>query len=124
MVIKPMIRNNMCMNAHPLGSHKEVLDQISYVRRQAKIDGPQNVLIIGASTGYGLASRIVSAFAAGANTFAVSFEREPSAKRTGTSGYYNNRSLELEAGRAGLIAEGINGDAFSHETKAETVLEN
>lgn len=121
MVIKPMIRSNICMNAHPLGSHKEVLDQIAYVKQQAKVDGPRNVLIIGASTGYGLSSRIVSAFAAGANTLGLAFEREPSGKRTGTSGYYSNKSFEIEARRAGLIAESINGDAFSHEIKAETV---
>ena len=121
MVIKPMIRSNVCMNAHPLGSYKEVLDQISYVKGRPKINGPKNVLIIGSSTGYGLASRIVAGFGAGANTFGIAFEREPSGKRTGTSGYYNNKGLEAEARAAGLIAEGINGDAFSHETKAETV---
>ena len=121
MIIKPMIRSNMCMNAHPIGSHKEVLDQISYVQKQPKISGPKNVLIIGASTGYGLASRIVATFGAGANTFGVSFEREASEKRTGTSGYYNNRSVECEAGSAGLVAESLNGDAFSHEIKWETV---
>ncbi len=121
MVIKPMIRSNICMNAHPLGAQKEVMDDIAYVRGQAKIDGPKNVLVLGASNGYGLASRIVAAFGAEAHTFAVSFDREPSGKRTGTSGYYNTKSMEYEARRAGLIAEGINGDAFSHEVKAETV---
>jgi enoyl-[acyl-carrier protein] reductase/trans-2-enoyl-CoA reductase (NAD+) len=121
MVIKPMIRSNMCMNAHPVGCQKEVLDQIGYVRSQKPIGGLQNVLIIGASTGYGLASRIVAAFGAKANTFGVSFEREPSGKRTGTMGYYSNQALEAEAKKAGLIAESINGDAFSHEIKADTI---
>lgn len=120
MVIKPMIRSNMCMNAHPEGCKKEVQDQISYVSSQPSFGGPKNVLVIGASTGYGLASRIVAAFGAGANTFGVSFEREPSAKRTGTMGYYSNATLEHEAQKKGLIAESINGDAFSHEIKAET----
>jgi enoyl-[acyl-carrier protein] reductase/trans-2-enoyl-CoA reductase (NAD+) len=121
MVIKPMIRSNMCMNAHPVGCQKEVLDQISYVKSKSAVDGPKNVLIIGASTGYGLASRIVAAFGASANTFGVSFEREPSGKRTGTMGYYSNQALEAEAKKAGLVAESINGDAFSHEIKDETI---
>jgi enoyl-[acyl-carrier protein] reductase/trans-2-enoyl-CoA reductase (NAD+) len=121
MVIKPMIRSNMCMNAHPVGCQKEVLDQISYVKSKSGVDGPKNVLIIGASTGYGLASRIVVAFGASANTFGVSFEREPSGKRTGTMGYYSNQALEAEAKKAGLVAESINGDAFSHEIKDETI---
>jgi enoyl-[acyl-carrier protein] reductase/trans-2-enoyl-CoA reductase (NAD+) len=121
MVIKPMIRSNMCMNAHPVGCQKEVLDQISYVKSKSGVDGPKNVLIIGASTGYGLASRIVAAFGASANTFGVSFEREPSGKRTGTMGYYSNQALEAEAKKAGLVAESINGDAFSHEIKDETI---
>ncbi len=121
MVIKPMIRSNICMNAHPQGCHNEILDQISYVEKQGKFKGPKNVLVIGASTGYGLASRIVAAFGASAHTFGVSFEREPSGKRTGTMGYYSNQSLEFEAKKAGLVAESINGDAFSHETRVQTV---
>ncbi len=121
MVIKPMIRSNMCMNAHPVGCQKDVLDQINYVKSQSPIEGPKNVLVIGASTGYGLASRIVAAFGAGANTFGVSFEREPSEKRTGTMGFYANQALEAEAKKAGLIAESLNGDAFSHEVKDQVI---
>lgn len=116
-----MIRSNMCMNAHPVGCQKEVQEQISYVTSQKPVDGPKKVLVIGASTGYGLASRIVAAFGAGAATFGVSFEREPSEKRTGTMGYYSDQVFQAEAKKAGLVAESLNADAFSHETKAEVV---
>ncbi|NCN04378.1 MAG: trans-2-enoyl-CoA reductase family protein [Spirochaetales bacterium] len=122
MVIKPMIRSNICMNAHPVGCEKEVQDQIVYLKKQPKlINGPKKVLIIGSSTGYGLASRISVAYGSGAQTLGVAFEREASEKRTASMGWYNTIAFEAQAKVDGLYAESINGDAFGNEIKAETV---
>lgn len=122
MVIKPMIRNNICMNAHPEGCAAYVAREVAYVRSRGKIpNGPKRVLVIGASTGYGLSSRITAAFGCDAGTIGVAFEREGSEKRTGTAGYYNTLAFEAEAQRAGLVAESINGDAFSHGMKEEVI---
>lgn len=121
MIITPKVRNNICMNAHPKGCEKEVLRQIEYVKSRGKFDGPKNVLIIGSSTGYGLASRISAAFGTGANTVGIAFEKEPTGKRPGTPGWYNTRTFDREAAAAGLISISLNGDAFSNEMKAETV---
>ncbi len=122
MVIKPMIRNNICMNAHPDGCAAYVAREVAYVRSRGKIsNGPKRVLVIGSSTGYGLSSRITAAFGCDAGTIGVAFEREGSEKRTGTAGYYNTLAFEAEAKSAGLVAESINGDAFSHAMKEEVV---
>ena len=122
MVIKPMIRSNICMNAHPVGCEKEVLEQIAYVSGQKPIEhGPKNVLVIGSSTGYGLASRITLAYGAKASTLGVAFEREGSEKRTATMGWYNTVAFETQAKNDGLYAESINGDAFSTEIKNQTI---
>jgi enoyl-[acyl-carrier protein] reductase/trans-2-enoyl-CoA reductase (NAD+) len=122
MVIKPMIRNNLCMNAHPEGCAAYVAREIAYIRSRGQIkNGPQKVLVIGSSTGYGLSSRITAAFGCGAGTIGVAFEREASEKRTGTAGWYNTIAFEAEAKKAGLVAESINDDAFSHEVKQRTV---
>lgn len=121
MVIKPMIRNNICMNAHPVGCRKDVEDQIAYVRSKGKFAGPKKVLVIGSSTGYGLASRITAAFGAGAATLGVAFEREGSEKRTATMGWYNTVAFEDIAKREGMYAESLNGDAFSHDLKKQTI---
>lgn len=121
MVIKPMIRNNICMNAHPVGCFKDVEDQIRYVKDKGSFKGGKKALIIGCSTGYGLASRISLAFGSGAGTLGISFEKEPSEKKTGTMGWYNNASFEKLAKAEGLVAETINADAFSHETRKETI---
>lgn len=122
MIIKPMIRNNICMNAHPEGCRRDVLDQIAYVQRQGPVEnGPKRALIIGGSTGYGLASRIVAGFGSGAKTLSVSFEKEPSEKRPGTMGWYNTASYEQEAAKAGLYAKSLNGDAFSNEMKQQVI---
>ena len=121
MIIKPMIRNSICMNAHPDGCERLVQEQIAYVRGQAQVAGPRRVLIIGASTGYGLAARIVSAFSSGAATLGVAFERAGSERRTGTPGWYNTYFLEQAARGVGLITETLFGDAFSDEIRAKTI---
>jgi enoyl-[acyl-carrier protein] reductase/trans-2-enoyl-CoA reductase (NAD+) len=121
MVIKPKIRNLIAMNAHPAGCKAEVQRQINYVKSQGPVNGPKKVLVIGASTGYGLASRIVSTFASGADTIGVSFEKEGSEKRTGTAGFYNTLAHDHFAQAEGKVAYSINGDAFSMEIKEETI---
>lgn len=122
MVISPKVRGFICTNAHPAGCAANVREQIAYVKQQGDIvDGPKKVLVIGASTGYGLASRIVSAFGCGAATLGLFFEKAGSGKRTGTAGYYNSLAFHEEAKKAGLYAKSINGDAFSHEIKAKAI---
>jgi enoyl-[acyl-carrier protein] reductase/trans-2-enoyl-CoA reductase (NAD+) len=122
MVIKPKIRGFICTNAHPVGCAAHVREQIEYIQQQPQIsDAPKRVLVIGCSTGYGLASRITAAFGAGAQTLGVCFEKEPSEKKTATAGWYNTAAFHDEAAKAGLYAHTINGDAFSDEIKAETI---
>jgi enoyl-[acyl-carrier protein] reductase / trans-2-enoyl-CoA reductase (NAD+) len=121
MIIQPKFRGFICMTAHPTGCTAQVEKQIAYVKAQPHMTGPKKVLIIGASTGYGLASRIVSTFAAGADTIGVFFERASSGHRTATAGWYNSAALEEAATRAGYIAKSINGDAFSDEVKEKTI---
>ncbi len=121
MIISPRIRQNICINAHPVGCAAQVKAQIDYVRQRAKIEGPQKVLVIGASNGYGLAARIVSAFASDAATIGLAFEKPGSARRTATAGWYNIEAFRNEAETAGLSAWNVNGDAFSEETKSETM---
>lgn len=122
MVIKPKIRGFICTNAHPVGCAESVARQINYVKQQAFAEqGPKNVLIIGASTGYGLASRIVSAFGHGAKTLGVFFEKEGTESKPGTAGWYNTVAFQTEAEKAGLWAKNINGDAFSNEIKQKTI---
>ncbi|MFZ1200834.1 MAG: enoyl-ACP reductase FabV [Desulfobacterales bacterium] len=119
MILTPRIRNNICVNAHPPGCAAQVRAQIDYVRAGGKIDGPRNVLVVGASNGYGLAARIVSAFACGAATIGIGYEKRGSARRTGTAGWYNSRAFCEEAARQDLGAWDINGDAFAAATKAD-----
>ncbi len=121
MVIKPMIRNNICMNAHPLGCFKDVEDQIALVSKHGRWKGPKRALIIGSSTGYGLASRIALAFGAGADSIGVSYEKEASEKKPGTMGWYNVESFNQLAKKAGLKSENINADAFSDETRMQVI---
>ncbi|MDT8718837.1 trans-2-enoyl-CoA reductase family protein [Clostridium sp. 19966] len=121
MVIKPRFKGYICLTAHPQGCANNVSDQIAYVKSQKPVIGPKNVLIIGASTGYGLASRIVSSFASGANTLGVAFERPASGNRTATPGWYNTAAFEQLASEAGYYAKTINGDAFSQPIKQETI---
>ncbi len=121
MVIQPMIRNNVCLNAHPLGCAKYVEKEIAYVDKAGPVPGPKHALIIGGSAGYGLATRIVAAFGANTPTVAVAFEKPATGKRTATVGWYNNRAFEKEASERGVEAYTIFGDAFSHEIKQQTV---
>lgn len=121
MIIEPKIRGFICTAAHPVGCRKNVENQINYVKSQGTIDGPKRVLIIGASTGYGLASRIVSAFANDAKTIGVFFEKPASGKRTASAGWYNTAAFEDFATAAGHYAKSINGDAFSDEIKQQTI---
>jgi enoyl-[acyl-carrier protein] reductase/trans-2-enoyl-CoA reductase (NAD+) len=126
MVIKPKIRGFICTNAHPVGCAKSVENQINYVKSQdvkakSELDGPKNVLVIGCSTGYGLASRITSAFGYGAKTLGICFEKEPTERKTGTAGWYNTAAFHDQAKTAGLYAETINGDAFSDDMKIAVI---
>lgn len=121
MVIKPRIRGFICTNAHPVGCAAHVQEQIDFVKGQPKVDGPKRVLIIGCSTGYGLSSRIVSTFNAGAKTVGVCFEKEPSERKTGTAGWYNVAAFHEKARAEGHYAETLNGDAFSDEMKELTI---
>ncbi len=124
MVIKPKIRGFICTNAHPVGCAASVKEQIDYVKQQGDLgQGPKNVLILGCSTGYGLASRIVSGFGYGAATLGVCFEKEGSEGKTGTAGYYNTAAYHAEAKAAGLYAKTLNGDAFSDEMKDKVIAE-
>lgn len=121
MIIQPKIRGFICTTAHPLGCAAHVDEQIAYVTSQPPIKGPKRVLVIGASTGYGLASRIAAAFSSGAATLGVFFEKPASDLRTATAGWYNTAAFEKQARDAGLYAKSINGDAFSDAVKAETI---
>ena len=122
MIIKPKIRGFICTNAHPVGCVANVQQQIDYVQAQGQLtDGPKNVLVIGSSTGYGLASRIMSAFSCGANTLGVCFEKPPSERKTGTAGWYNTAGFHVKAKEAGLYAKTLNGDAFSNEMKQQVI---
>lgn len=116
MVIEPKIINNVCLTAHPIGLTAVVKRQIEWTKKQPAVTMPKRVLVLGGSTGYGLSTRIAAAFAGGADTLCVSFEKEPS-KRAGSPGFYNNRAVDEEARKMGLKAESINADAFSHETR-------
>ena len=132
-VIKPMVRSNMCLNAHPIGCAKEVENQIAYVKAQkAKRgtkslkeggNGPKFVLVLGCSTGYGLASRISAAFEYGADTIGVSFEKAGTETKGGTPGWYNNLAFDRAAKAEGLFTETFSADAFSHETRKMIIEE-
>ncbi|GHV82939.1 trans-2-enoyl-CoA reductase [NADH] [Spirochaetia bacterium] len=132
MVLKPMIRNNICINSHPRGCAKSVRNQIEYAvknlaggktpseaRTQAGV--PKLALIIGCSTGYGLASRISAAYGYGAATVGVSFEKAASASKPGTPGFYNNLTFDTDAAKAGLVSKTLDGDAFSDAVKEQAI---
>ena len=121
MIIEPRMRGFICLTAHPKGCEQNVKNQIEYVKSKGKINGPKRVLVIGASTGFGLASRITSAFGSDAATIGVFFEKEPSEGKTASPGWYNSAAFEMEAQKAGLYAKSINGDAFSNEVKQQTI---
>jgi len=122
MIVKPKIRGFICTNAHPVGCAASVQQQIEYVKAQGPLNNaPKNVLILGSSTGYGLASRITAAFAGGANTLGVCFEKPPTERKTGTAGWYNTAGFHTKASEAGLYAKTLNGDAFSKEMKQQVI---
>ena len=122
MVIKPKIRGFICTNAHPAGCAAHVNEQIAYVKSQPQADvKPKNVLVIGASTGYGLSSRITAAFGNNAKTLGIFFEKPPTEKKTASAGWYNTAAFQAAADSAGIWSKNINGDAFSHEIKAKAI---
>lgn len=121
MIIEPRMRGFICLTAHPDGCAQNIKNQIEYVKSKGHFDGAKKVLVIGASTGFGLASRITSAFGSGAGTIGVFFEKPPSEGKTATPGWYNSAAFETEAQKAGLYAKSINGDAFSNEVKQQTI---
>ena len=121
MIIEPRMRGFICLTAHPAGAEQNVKNQIEYVKSKGAIDGAKKVLVIGASTGFGLASRISSAFGSDAATIGVFFEKPPVAGKTASPGWYNSAAFEKEAHKAGLYAKSINGDAFSNEVKRATL---
>ncbi|QBZ98412.1 enoyl-ACP reductase FabV [Flavobacterium sangjuense] len=121
MIIEPRMRGFICLTAHPEGCAQNVKNQIEYVKSKGHIEGAKKVLVIGASTGFGLASRITSAFGSGAGTIGVFFEKPPAEGKTATPGWYNSAAFETEAQKAGLYAKSINGDAFSNEVKQQTI---
>lgn len=122
MIIQPRTRGFICLTAHPDGALKTVQNQIEYVKSKGEIkNGPKKVLVIGASTGFGIASRISAAFGSGAATIGVFFEKPASEGKMGTAGWYNSAAFEKEAEKAGLYAKSINGDAFSDEVKQQTI---
>lgn len=125
MIISPKVRGFICTTAHPQGCVANVNEQIAYVKQNkpAKADGPKKVLVIGCSAGYGLASRISAAFAYGADTIGVQFEKEPTEKKTASAGFYNTKGFEQAAEKEGLLAKTFNLDAFSHEGKAQVIEE-
>ncbi|EHQ43586.1 enoyl-ACP reductase FabV [Myroides odoratus] len=122
MIIQPRTRGFICLTSHPEGCAAHVRQQIAYVQSKGKIaNGPKKVLVIGASTGFGLASRIATAFGSDAATIGVFFEKSATEGRPATAGWYNSAAFEQEAAKAGLYAKSINGDAYSDEIKKQTI---
>lgn len=122
MIVTPKIRGFICTTAHPDGCARHVASQIEVVRSRGPIEsGPKRVLVIGSSTGYGLASRIAAAFGCGASTIGVFFEKPGEPEKCGTAGWYNSAAFENEARAAGLYARSFNGDAFSDPIKSEVI---
>ena len=122
MLIQPKIRGFICTTAHPDGCEANVREQIAYVKSQPRLEnGPSNVLIVGSSAGYGLASRIVPAFGAGAKTIGVFFEKPGTERKPGSAGWYNTAAFEAAAKEDGLYARSFNGDAFSNEVKDQVI---
>ncbi len=122
MVVQPRIRSFICLTAHPEGCAENVRQQIRYVNGKGAIEnGPKNVLVVGCSTGYGLASRIAASFGCGAGTVGVAFEKPSDKGRTASPGWYNNVAFHDEVKKAGIPVATVNGDAFSDEVKQETI---
>ncbi len=121
MIIEPKIRGFVCITAHPEGCAKKVAQEIAIAKASPIKSGPKKVLVIGASTGYGLSSRVTAAFSCEASTLGVFFERPSSNGKPASAGWYNTVAFEKEATAAGLYAKSINGDAFSNEIKANVI---
>ncbi|MGH8372900.1 MAG: enoyl-ACP reductase FabV, partial [Gammaproteobacteria bacterium] len=122
MIIKPRVWGFICTTAHPVGCELNVLDQIDVIRKSGtRADGPKRVLVIGASTGYGLAARITAAFGFGAATLGVFFEKPGKDTKAGTAGWYNSVAFDKFAGQAGLQSLSVNGDAFSDAARARVI---
>lgn len=122
MIISPKIRGFICTTAHPEGCAAHVQEQIDYVKSKPALENcPKRVLVVGSSTGYGLASRIVPAFGGGAKTIGVFFEREGTEGKTATAGWYNSAAFENAAAKEGLYARSFNGDAFSTDMKTQVI---
>ena len=121
MIIQPKVRGFICTTAHPAGCQAAVKEQIDYVKAQPHADGPKKVLVIGASMGYGLASRITAAYSFGAATIGVIFDKPAAGNRTASSGWYNTAAFENFAHADGLYAKTINGDAYSQDIKEQTI---
>ncbi|NKF23769.1 enoyl-ACP reductase FabV [Solimonas marina] len=122
MIIHPKVRGFICTTTHPLGCERNVLEQIEATRAQGvRSDGPKKVLVIGASSGYGLAARITAAFGFGADTLGVFFEKPGSEKKAGTAGWYNSAAFDKFAKADGRYSRSINGDAFSDDARAKVI---
>lgn len=122
MIIAPKVRGFICTTTHPSGCEANVRQQIAYVKSKGQLaNGPKRVLVIGASTGYGLASRITAAFGSGAATIGVFLEKAGTEKKTGSAGWYNSAAFDKAAKEAGLYSKSINGDAFSDECRAKAI---
>ncbi|NIZ40115.1 trans-2-enoyl-CoA reductase family protein [Entomospira entomophila] len=121
MIIEPKIAGNVCLNAHPIGAAKLVEEQIAHIKTLPKVSGPKNVLVIGCSAGYGLATRIVNTYVNDAVTLGVSFERPGSEEKVGAVGWYNNLAFSRQVKKDGKIEATISGDAFSQACKDEVI---
>lgn len=122
MIIKPKIRGFICTTTHPVGCEANVKEQIEYTKSQPKLEnGPKRVLVVGSSTGYGLASRIAAAFGSGAATIGVFLEKQGTEKKPGSAGWYNSAAFDKFAKAEGLYSKSLNGDAFSHEMKQKVI---
>jgi len=121
MIIKPRVRGFMCITSHPIGCEANVKSQIDFVKSQRAIESPKRVLVIGSSTGYGLAARITAAFGGGASTLGIFFEKPGTERKSGTAGWYNSSAFHKFAEQDGLYAKSLNGDAFSDDVKERTI---
>ena len=121
MIIEPKVRDFICTTAHPVGCAQGVARQIRYVKEKGPMEGAKKVLVIGASSGYGLATRIAAAYGCGAATLGIQFEREGGGRKTATAGWYNTKAFEAQAQKDGYYAKTINGDAFSQQVKEEAI---
>ena len=121
MIVDPKVKGFICTTAHPAGCKESVRRQIAYCKEKGMVEGPKKVLVIGSSTGYGLASRIAVTYGYGADTIGVAFERESNGRRTATAGWYNTKAFEEFAKEDGYYAKSFNGDGFSEEMKNQVI---